>query len=334
MRRISWGFLILLILTSGYSALWCATHSKIQSIIHNWKAAEQHAGRVWTCGKDNLGGFPLQMIFTCEKPSFEDIGTGHVRLAADLLQLEAHIFSPTQINFSVRNHLSLGFPYQAANLSFERLNGFINWGSSSAWEFHITGQNLLLAPEPEGFLYEWTGSTVGSIALRLANSAAADGGPRILNVTVDIQDVRPATRNVLTLNDGAVDGKIVAQLTYPAFSETSTYAKLERWRIDGGLLKIIEADVSSNGSVIGVSGALHLDELRRIAGRGSIKFNDSLILANALKSLSDGNFTLLLGAHKPLNTVGYRPLQAHINLTGGKVYVGPIDTRLRLYPLY
>jgi len=43
---------------------------------------------------------------------------------------------------------------------------------------------------------------------------------------------------------------------------------------------------------------------------------------------------LLLGAHKPLNTVGYRPLQAHINLTGGKVYVGPIDTRLRLYPLY
>jgi hypothetical protein len=334
MRRISWGFIILLILISVYSALWSAAHRKIQSTIHNWRVAEWYAGRVWSCGKDNLGGFPFQMIFTCEKPSFENLGTGHVRLAADFLQLEAHVFSPTQINFSFRQHLSLGFPNQAANLSFERLNGFMKWGSSSTWQFNMTGQNLLLAPQPEGFLHNWTGSTLASITLRLANSETIDSGTRILNVMVDVQNMRPATRNVLTLNGGAFDGRVVAQLTHPAFSETSRYAQLERWRMDGGLLRIIEADVSSNGSVIGVAGALHLDEFRRIAGKGSIKFSDSLILANALKSLSGGNFTLGLGAPKPLNAHGSRPHQAPINLTGGKVYVGPIDTRLRLYPLY
>ena len=334
MRRISWCFIILLILTSVYSALWSVAHRKIQSTIHNWKVAERYAGRVWSCGKDNLGGFPFQMIFTCEKPSFENLGTGHVRLAADFLQLEAHVFSPTQINFLFRQHLFLGFPHQAANLSFKRLNGFMKWGSSSTWEFNMTGQNLLLAPEPEGFLHNWTGSTLGSITLRLANSETINSGTRILNVMVDVQNMRPAARNVLTLNGGAFDGRVVAQLTHPAFSETSRYAQLERWRMDGGLLKIIEANVSSNGSVIGVAGALHLDELRRIAGKGSIKFSDSLILANALKSLSGGNFTLGLGAPKPLNAHGSRPHQAPINLTGGKVYVGPIDTRLRLYPLY
>lgn len=334
MRHISWAFIILLILASGYSALWLAAHSKIQSSIEIWKAAEQDAGRVWTCGKDSLEGFPLQMILTCEKPTFEDLGARRVRVAADLLQVEAHVFSPMQINFSLHQHLSLGSPHQVATLSFEHLSGVAKWGRYSAWELHIAGRHLLLASEPGGFLEEWTGSTLGSIALRLANSNTVDAGPHTLNVTADIKDAQPAARNVLTLSGGAVDGKVVAQLTHAAFAEANAYAHLERWRMDGGVLTIKEADVSSNGSGIAFSGTFRLDELRRVAGKGNVKFSDGLILTNALRSLSRGSFTLGMGAPTTPSVGGARPLQAPINLTDGKVYVGPIDTRLRTYPLY
>lgn len=333
MRRISWAVIILVILTSGYSALWFAAHSKIQSSIHIWKSAEQDVGRVWTCGKESLGGFPLQIVLTCEEPTFENFGARRVRVAADFLQLETHVFSPTKINFLFRQKVSFGFRHQAANLSFERLNGFMKWGRSAAWEIQITGQNFRLSSELDG-LQEWTGSTLGSIALRVSSPGMDNASPRTLNVAADIEDARPTARNVLTVNGGALDGNIFAQLTHWDQAQGSPYAQLGRWRMDGRLLTIVEAGVSSNGSGVGLSGSFRLDELHRIDGKGNVKFSDGLILTNMLKSLSGGNFNLGLDNLKPPIAGGPRLVQAPITLTNGKVYVGPIDTRLRTYPLY
>lgn len=334
MRRISWALVISLILTSGYVALWFSAHSKVQSSIQMWKTAEHEAGRLWSCGKQSLGGFPLQMILICDNPTLESFGSSHIRISADSLQLEAHVFSPTRIYFSVQQRLTLGFPSRAVNLSFERLSGFMKWGGSSGRELNIIGENFLLSLDMDNFSETWTGSTLGSIALRLSEPGMPDASSRTLNVALDIKDVRAAARNVLTLNGGPVDGKLVAQVTHWEPAAKGAYALLERWRMDGGLLRIIEADASSNGAGVGLSGSFRLDELRRIDGEGNVKFSDGLILTNALKSFAGGNFNLALDALKPPLASGARPLLAPITLTSGKVYIGPIDTRLRTYPLY
>lgn len=335
MRRILWSFFGLLILgIGGYSALWFVASGKVISSLQMWKSAERDTGRVWTCGKEKTSGFPLRMILICEKPTLESFGSERLLVAADLLQLEAHVFNPSHISFSVSQKLSLEFQQQVGNLSFEQLGGFIKWTSSSAWELRIEGQNFLFSSEPNNLIQDWNGSRIGSLSLRLSERAAAGTTTRVMAISVELRSVRTAARNVLTVNEGAVDGKIIAQLTHAGMAEGGAYAQLERWRTGGGLLTIIEAAVSANASSIGVSGAFQIDDLHRLAGTGAVKFSDALILTNALKSASSGNFSLRLGADlKPSISPG-RPLQAPIMLTNGKVYVGPIDTRLRLYPLY
>lgn len=333
MRRNSRVGIILILLISAYSALWIAVHVKIRSTILTWKSAELDAGRIWMCGKQSIGGFPLQIVLTCEKPTFEIFGAKPFRITTDLLQLETHVFSPTQINFLIHQNLSLQLPHQTANMSFEQLTGFMKWSHSSAWELQITGQKFVLFSGLVG-LRDWTGSTLGSIVLRISDPGTVNTTPRALNVAADIRDARPAAQNVLTLNGGALDGKLLAQLTHWDLAEKNALVRLERWRMEGGLLLINQADVLSNGSGIGLSGSFRLDDLRRIDGKGTVKFSDGLILTNAVRSLSGGTLNLGFGAPKTANTSRPRPLQAPITLSDGKVYVGPIDTKLRTYPLY
>lgn len=336
MRRAILAIVVLFSLTGGYSILWFVGSTQIISSIQSWKLTESSLGRFWNCEKEGIGGFPLRIVFTCSKPTLEFFGTKRVYLAADFLRVYAHIASPTQVNFSISAQLSIGLPQQVAKVSFDQLSGFVAWRGVSARELKIMGKDLLISAEPGSLVEDWHGSRLESIALGLSNLGALNPILRQLDIVVDIRGARATAQNALTISGTPLDVKVLAQLAHSGLTEGDAIAQLERWRTDGGSLNLKALDMSSNNSKIGFSGSFQLDDLRRPTGKGDVRFSDAQILTNALKTSASGNFTFAIGSSKPSNgrPGAGRPFQAPISLANGKVYVGPIDTRLRTHPLY
>jgi hypothetical protein len=332
MRRVTWAVCFLLTLSAGYVVLWFALSSKIDTSIQRWKTSEREAGRAWSCDSEVISGFPFQLSFTCNKSRLESLLGDKLVVTAGSLNLHARIFHPSRVIVGVTGGISLGYPDSIVDLSFNTLEGAIEWMGSSAFSVVAIGENLLLSTSTDNVLRDWNDSRSDNFEVHISDSGAIKATSRILNISAKIHQAQIFERNMFGLNEAPVDIKLIAELTHSGFIGNSPFDKLERWRAAGGTLTILDASVSNDHLKITLNGAFNLDELHRPAGKADVKFNDSITLTNLLHSLSNGTFASRTGSLKL--GITQRPVQVPVRLTSGRVFVGPIDTRLKTYPLY
>ena len=332
MRRASWAALLFLALSGGYTTLWLIISGKIDPSIQRWKATEREAGRVWTCADEAIGGFPFEISYTCNKPRLDSLLGDKRVITAGSLVLSAHIFRPSRIAIGLTGDLSLGFPNSIADLSFDALKGSAEWTGNSAFALVVSAQNLVLSTATDNVLRDWNGARLDSFKLQISDPGTIRSDARVLDISADLQQARVAAHKVFAFNEAPIDGKVVAQVTHSGFFGNSPLDQLERWRADGGVLTILDASATYGSSNIALAGAFHLDELHRPAGKADVRFNDGATLANLLRSMSNGAFAFGVGSSRPGGA--QRPVQVPVSLTNGRVFVGPIDTRLKTYPLY
>lgn len=332
MRRASWAVILFLALSGGYTTLWLVISGKIDPSIQRWKATEREAGRAWTCADETISGFPFEISFTCNKPRLDSLLGDKRVVTAGSLVLSAHIFRPSRIDIGLTGGLSLIFSNSVADLSFDAFKGSAEWTGKSAFSLVVSSQNLVLSTATDNVLRDWNGARLNSFKLQISDLGTIRSDARVLDISADLQQARVATRKVFAFNEAPIDGKVIAQVTHSGFFGNSALDQLERWRADGGVLTILDASATYGSSNIALAGTFHLDELHRPAGKADVRFNDGATLANLLRSMSNGAFGFGAGSSRPGGA--QRPVQVPVSLTNGRVFVGPIDTRLKTYPLY
>src|SRR6266576_2386502 len=72
-RRTGLRYTILLFvvfaLVAGWTGFWKFAAGKAETAIEGWRAREAQAGRIYTCGSQNSGGFPFRIEVNCDQAS-------------------------------------------------------------------------------------------------------------------------------------------------------------------------------------------------------------------------------------------------------------------------
>jgi hypothetical protein len=96
--RRNWRYLslviIVLLFAGGWSVAWKYASQATEAAIEGWRAREARAGRIFTCGSQQLGGFPFRVEVLCDKASAVlrtaqpplELKTANIHVAAQIYQ--------------------------------------------------------------------------------------------------------------------------------------------------------------------------------------------------------------------------------------------------------
>src|SRR3954451_9685733 len=116
-RRRLWPVFVPLALVAAvgivWSGFWYYAASAAEATMADWMAREARVGRIYTCSRQTLGGFPFRIEVRCIEPSVELRGAQPLAaLKAGDLRVAAQIYEPTLLIGEFAGPLLVGMPGQ------------------------------------------------------------------------------------------------------------------------------------------------------------------------------------------------------------------------------
>ncbi len=337
MRRIGLAVIVLVAVGAAWSGLWFFAQREAGRRIDAWIDAEATQGRMWTCPGRTITGYPLALVVTCRQPVFvgQALGQG-VRGSLAGLTAAASLLHPRSLALD----LTSPFTYRTADARVDVTGA---WSALHSTLFGLPAiRALALRGSDVGVEGRFGGDDRegGHAAAIDATFTLATGGvdPTLdFTVTVGAVAVPPldALLGGATPADVALSGRLDQARTEDARSPEEL---MERWRLAGGHVDLASSHLTRGGSQVSATGSLRLDDAHRPQGRLDARFvGMEPILAHYGISGNLAGVGSLLGslfgghAHEPTEP---GTLALPINLTNGRVAVGPIRTPIPLPPLY
>ena len=100
-------------LIGGWSWFWSYASGKIQAAVEGWRAREATAGRIYTCGSENLGGYPFRFELNCDRASalFQS-NRPPVEVKAQGILVVAQVYQPNLLISEIHGPLTVAAPGQ------------------------------------------------------------------------------------------------------------------------------------------------------------------------------------------------------------------------------
>ncbi len=337
MRRIGLAVSLLVLVGAAWSGLWIFVEREAARWVDAWIGAEATQGRVWTCPQRTITGYPFALVLSCRDPVFagQALGQG-VRGSLAALTVTASLFHPRGLTLD----LLAPFAYRTADARVD---------VTGAW----TALHATLSGSPAIRALTLRGSDVGvdgrfgqgdrqggrAASLDATFTLAPDGADPTLDfaITVGAMAVPPidALLGGATPADVALGGRLDQARADDARSPEEL---MERWRRAGGHVDFATARLTRGVSQVSATGSLRLDDAHRPQGRLDARFvgMEPILARFGIGGNLVGVGSLLgslFGGHAAARTEP-GTLALPINLTNGRVAVGPIRTSLQLPPLY
>ena len=111
---------IVVALIAGWSGFWKFAADKAQSAVEGWRAREARAGRIYSCGSQNVGGYPFRIEVDCDRASAL-FSSSHppVELKTSNLVVVAQVYQPGLLVSEFRGPLTVGEPGKPPELVAE-----------------------------------------------------------------------------------------------------------------------------------------------------------------------------------------------------------------------
>jgi hypothetical protein len=140
-RRRIWPFAlpvgVVVVLAAGWCALWYYAAGVADRTLSGWVEREAAAGRVYSCGTQSIGGFPLRIQADCTTAGATiKTTTPPFAVTAKDVSFAAHVYHPTLLIGDITSPLTVAVPGQPPSF-------VANWSRA---ELTVRG----LPPEPEG----------------------------------------------------------------------------------------------------------------------------------------------------------------------------------------
>lgn len=289
-----------LLLAAGWAALWYFSASIADRTLAGWVEREVAAGRVYSCGTQSIGGFPLSIQAHCADASAEIKNSEPpYAVAAKAIDFAAEVYRPTRLAGDVTGPLTLAALGQQPSLTAD-------WTRA---RIIVHG----VPPDPEAVSIELAAPHLdrirGGEAIFKARQADLHG-----QIAAGSPSDHPVVEMTLRLS-GATAPALHALLTQPTDAEFDAFVRgfkdlspkpwADRFRemqaAGGGIeiksLRIIQADAIMVGSgTLNVGANGKLNGLIRIAIAGIDQIIPRLgldrLIGQGLDQLSGGNGTL------------------------------------------
>lgn len=339
-RWLITGIGLALFLVLAVTVFWRLAAHKSEEIIDAWVARERAVGRVWTCPQRTVAGYPFSIEISCAKPHFEGlIFARHFSGSLSGFRARAELLHPTRVTVAMA-------PPFAAHSKDSGVNLHIGWGDLQVilsglpvdqWQVSIKGSDIVSRGALEGL-----GSVAGKVSQATADaSQRPDQADHAVDFHIALAGASlPLVESLLGPGSAAdieAQGTVTKAGLNPALSMPDN---AEHWRIAGGHLELTDASLSHGETKMSARGMLGLDEAHQVQGQLATEsqgfepllrrfgIDPMIVSAGAL-------LNSLLGGAPPGDAA---PKQENLRLTvgfqGGRLYVGPVRTTIRVPPLY
>ena len=347
MRRIGLAGFLLVLVGAAWSGLWVFAEREAGRRVDAWIVTEAAQGRVWICPERAITGYPVALVLSCHNPVFTgqtstgQTSTGHapgqgVRGSLAALTIEASLLHPRSLALD----LVAPFTYRTADARVDVT------GAGTALHATLSGLPAIRAVTLRGSDVSVDGR-FGQADRQGGRAAALDAtftsAPDQADPTLDFA-VALGAMAVPPL-DALLGGTTPADVTFSgrldqarADDARSPEEVMERWRCAGGHVDLVTSRLTRGPSQVIASGPLRLDDAHRPQGRLDARFvgMEPILARYGISGNLAGVGSLLgslFGGHAQARTEP-GTLALPINLTNGRVAVGPIRTPIPLPPLY
>jgi hypothetical protein len=290
------GFAALIVLALLWTGLWYYSASTADRALSGWVEREAAAGRVYGCGSQSIGGFPLSIQANCADATAEIRNSAPpYAVAAKEINFVAEVYDPTRLVGDVTGPLTLAPLGQSPSLT-------ANWTHA---RIIVSGA----PPSPDQVSFELdaphldrvNGDTMFKAKHADLHSRITAGSPRdhpVIELTLRLSEAAAPTFNALLAEPTEAEVDAIVR----GFSDLSPKPWAERFRemqaagggIDIKSLHIVQADaiIVGNGTLsIGANGKLN--GLIRVAIAGIEQLVPRLgidrLIGQGLDQLSGGN---------------------------------------------
>src|SRR5262245_1659826 len=120
-RRTGLRYTILLFivfaLAAGWTAFWKFAAGRAETAIDGWRAREARSGRIYTCGSQDVGGFPFRIEVNCDQvAALLRTNQPPIELKTTSLLMVAQVYQPGLLISEFRGPLSVGEPGKSPDI--------------------------------------------------------------------------------------------------------------------------------------------------------------------------------------------------------------------------
>ncbi len=303
--------------------------------------SEEAHGRVWSCPKRRISGFPFALELNCLEPSFSGRISGKPMVARmQALRARVHVLYPHEVTAKIEAPFALRSEDGHTDLSFSwsSMQFVIGGVPEDVAQIAFRGEALATQGLAEGFgaLVMQAGRFNGVIG------KSASGQDRSYDFRIAAQDVASPWMTMALGSQQPAEIKADGTVTEVSFDPSERPAEsLEHWRAKDGRIDFGNLAFSQGETQVSARGTLKLDATHRLQGRLD---TESLGIETILRShginpsFATAGLLLsgLLGSKTQAAAPPSAPAALHlpVRLEGGAVIIGPVQTPIRLPALY
>ncbi|HUO55248.1 MAG TPA: DUF2125 domain-containing protein [Rhodoblastus sp.] len=329
-RSIVIGLIVLLAV--GVGEFWLYAAHRLGDYVH--QPILGTASLADLCETSEIGGFPFRLKLSCHNLTAPlRAGDSLYYAGVEDAQGVASLFSPNHIvlTFSSPMVIQAARGAPVGKLRHDGMSLDIGWGLAGVARARLETKALDWRPEAAG---AGVAVNVQKLAVSIAPQSIPEGAALHFELAGEGVTV-PALQSLLQNNDpGRL--RLAGAMTPPPASGEDWRAAAEDWRAKSGVLAIQRLEWQAGDLSLRLDGALSLDEAHRPAGRlNFVAQGAGALLARLGLPASAAQAGNVLGAllGKPSSQTDDN-LNLPLNLSGGRIFIGPFKLPVALNPLY
>jgi hypothetical protein len=103
--------LTVVLLAAGWSGFWLYAANKADATLAQWREREAAAGRVYTCGKQSIGGYPFRIELSCSDTAAEITAFDpQLSVKGNTLHVASQVYDPTLLIAELSGPVTVAVP--------------------------------------------------------------------------------------------------------------------------------------------------------------------------------------------------------------------------------
>lgn len=323
---------------AGWSLLWSAAAHKTDTLLDAWIENKSQLGRDWTCGRRDIGGYPLKIEVSCAGLQFRgDIFAESFSGSLQGFRAVASVLQPDRVKLRIE-------PPFTGKTADGQTDFRLEWNSLDVSIEGRPGALARLSVDGDQLAAKGAAGSLGALDARAQSLKASvaptpGGADGALDFAIALNGaVVPSLAEQLGLVaplDATIDGTIARA---DAFGAGALAERLERWRAGGGNIALKTAQLASGAAKLSAAGVLDLDDGHRLRGKLDAAAEGLNPILRRLgvdpQILAAGSLLTRFLRNSPAQGDGPDTTRLPLRLTDGWLWIGPIRTPVRLTPLY
>ncbi len=325
----------LIFLALGWSTFWLLARNKADAALTDWIAREESAGRRWSCGDRQIGGYPLVIDIRCELLAFSgDLAGAPTFARMRRVSIVAPLTAPRRINVEATGPLEVERNHGRLELDWSQLKIYVRGLPERV-------ERMTLASEAVRFAFgddarAWRG-TIARVHSHFRREAGAPGAAS----TIESGFAGLESPDLDRLAGDTAPAQVASVISTSQFDKLTRGAlaeRLELWRQAGGRLHLGLIAIQKGEAAIQADGGLGLDQSHRLDGKIDVRLRQAgRIALNAGVNagvLREGAMTTQLLAAFLQRAGANGETRLDLSFANGALGVGPLKNIFVLPPLY